>query len=193
MENRPLFLFGNGLSIALSPEFSLKTITNKFIAELKDEEKEFFYELCGGQENLSFDDFEHNFSMLEDAYNSVVKYRRFIESNTGAVFLKRFSLKDPELGDHEAIIKSLYNKYIFQILTLIRGNVTKQGIIDKLSGFTAFLKKELAAGSKAYVFTLNYDLLAEAILLEDIGTENFTDFCSSTSKLKGTEIPKYDF
>jgi hypothetical protein len=40
---------------------------------------------------------------------------------------------------------------------------------------------------------LNYDLLAETILLEDIGTENFTDFCSYTSKIKGTDIPKYDF
>ncbi|WP_186758204.1 SIR2 family protein [Echinicola salinicaeni] len=193
VENTPLFLFGNGLSIALSLDFSLKVITEKFINQLSGIEKEFFEEICGGNSQINFDDFEVNFSVLEDAYNSLKKYRRFTDSVTGKIFLEKFNLIDPELLKHEEIIKSLYEKYIFQILGIIHGNVTKQGIAEKLHNFTRFLKYQFENCKKGYVFTLNYDLLAEAILLEDIGTENLTDFCSATHKFKGTEIDKFDF
>lgn len=192
-DNTPLFLFGNGLSIALSLDFSLKRITEKFIIQLSGIEKEFFEEICGGGDNIDFDDFEANFSIIEDAYNSLRKYRRFIDSDTGKIFIEKFELIDPKLLQHEEIIKSLYDKYIFEILEIIHGNVTKQGIAEKLDGFTKFLKAQFSKNRKGYVFTLNYDLLAETILLEEIGTENLTDFCSATHKFKGTEINKFDF
>ena len=51
----------------------------------------------------------------------------------------------------------------------------------------------MESSPKSYVFTLNYDLLAETILLEEIGTGKFTDFCSPTGKFSGTDISKYDF
>lgn len=192
-KNTPLFLFGNGLSIALSWEFSLKTITEKFISNLDGDEKEFFEEICGGDENINFDDFEANFSLIEDAYNSLKKYRRFIDSKAGKVFLEKFELLNPELIKHEEIIKSLYDKYIFQILGIIHGNVTKIDIAMKLNGFTQFLKQQLSNCKKGYVFTLNYDLLAETILLEEIGSDKMTDFCSATHKYSGTDIDKFDF
>lgn len=192
-KNTPLFLFGNGLSIALSWEFSLKTITEKFISDLDGDEKEFFEEICGGDENINFDDFEANFSLIEDAYNSLKKYRRFIDSKAGKVFLEKFELLNPELIKHEEIIKSLYDKYIFQILGIIHGNVTKVDIAMKLNGFTQFLKEQLSNCKKGYVFTLNYDLLAETILLEEIGSDKMTDFCSATHKYSGTDIDKFDF
>jgi hypothetical protein len=178
--------------MALSPEFSLRIITKKFIDGLEGDEKTFFYELCG-KENLNFEDFEHNFAMLEAAYGSLRKYKQFIDTDTGKFFLNKFSLVDPHLEKHEAVIKSLYDKYIFQILALIQGNVTKAGIEEKLKGFTAFLNKQLTDCERGFVFTLNYDLLAEAILLEDIGSSKITDFCSPTGKFKGSDIQKYDF
>jgi|TARA_R100000501_G_C2630108_1_gene125170 hypothetical protein len=192
-KNTPLFLFGNGLSIALSREFSLKTITEKFISDLDGDEKEFFEKICGGDENINFDDFEANFSLIEDAYNSLKKYRRFIDSNAGKIFLEKFELSNPELIRHEEIIKSLYDKYIFQILGIIHGHVTKVDIAMKLNGFTEFLKQQLSTCKKGYVFTLNYDLLAETILLEEIGSDKMTDFCSATYKYSGTDINKFDF
>jgi hypothetical protein len=190
--SRPLFLFGNGLSIALSSEFALRTITKKFVDGLEGDEKEFFYELCG-KENLNFEDFEFNFALLEEAYGSLRKYRKFIDTPTGEFFLSKFQLTDPNLEKHEAVIKSLYDKYIFQILSLIQGNVTKLGVAEKLKGFTTFLQSELSACQKGFVFTMNYDLLAECILLEDIGTSKITDFCSPSGKFKGSDITKYDF
>lgn len=189
----PLFLFGNGLSIALSPEFSLKTITTKFIHGLDGVEKDFLAALCGGEESLNFDDFEVNFSLIDEAYGNLRKYRKFIESTAGKVLLEKFKLSDPNLQQHEDIIKSLYDKYIFQILGLIHGNVTQKGIQEKLNGFTKFLTTQLGKSQKGYVFTLNYDLLAETILLEDVGSDNITDFCSGASVFAGTTIPKFDF
>ncbi len=192
-DNKPLFLFGNGLSIALLPDFSLKKITNKFISSLSGDKKAYLCELCGGESNLSFDDFELNFSLLEDAYGSLKKYRRFIETQAGKLLLSKFNLPNPDLIKHEEIIKALYDEYIFQILGLIHGNVTKVAIEKKLDKFSAFLKNQLENCSKGYVFTLNYDLLAETILLEQIGSGRFTDFCSPTGYFKGTQIAKYDF
>ncbi|MDM8159656.1 SIR2 family protein [Labilibaculum sp. K2S] len=189
----PLFLFGNGLSIALSGEFSLKNITAKFIAELKGDEMDFFQEICGGNKNINFDDFEANFSQIEDAYSSLKNYRKFIDSKAGEIFLQKFELSNPELIKHEEIIKLLYNRYIYQILGIIHGNVTKVDIERKLKGFTNFLKQQLSCSKKGYVFTLNYDLLAETILLEEIGSNNITDFCSATHKYLGTDIDKFDF
>lgn len=192
-DNRPLFLFGNGLSIALSQEFSLKKITKKFIKQLDGLEKDFLIEICNGEKKINFDDFESNFSLIEDAYNSLRKYQKFIDSKTGKTLIKKFKLSNPELEKHEKIIKSIYDKYIFQILGIIHGNVTQQGIKEKLNLFTKFLKNQLLTCHKGYVFTLNYDLLAETILLEEIGTGKITDFCSATHKFKGTKIDKYDF
>jgi len=190
---QPAFLFGNGLSMALSQDFSLKKITNKFISGLRGDKKAYLFELCGGENNLDFDDFEVNFSLLEDAYSSLKKYRKFIDTPTGALFLSKFSLPNPNLLKHEEIIKSLYDDYIFQILNLIQGNVTKPAISIKLGVFSQFIKSQLENCSSGYVFTLNYDLLAETILLEEIGTTKFTDFCSPAGNFKGTNIPKYDF
>lgn len=164
-----------------------------FIEQLSGLEKDFFVEICGSNGGVNFDDFESNFSLIEDAYNSLIKYRRFIDSDTGKSFLENFQLNDPELVNHELIIKALYDKYIFQILGIIHGNVTKQGVQENLKEFVEFLKTQLENCKKGYVFTLNYDLLAESILLEEIGSEKITDFCSATYKFEGTEIDKFDF
>lgn len=189
----PLFLFGNGLSMALSEEFSLKKITNKFVQGLDGDEKKFLEELCGGVDNLNFDDFEVNFSLIDEAYSSLVKYQRFIESNAGKILLEKFRLPNPNLNQHEAIIKSIYDKYIFEILNLIQGNVTLYGIEACLKEFSTFLANQLSNSPRGYVFTLNFDLLAETILLQNIGTNQITDFCASAYKLKGSSISKFDF
>ncbi len=124
---------------------------------------------------------------------SLIKYQRFIESNAGKVLLEKFNLPNPNLIKHEVIIKSLYDKYIFEILNLIQGNVTLQGIDANLKEFSIFLASQLLRAPRGFVFTLNFDLLAETILLQKIGTNKITDFCVSTKKLKGTSINKFDF
>ena len=150
-------------------------------------------QLCGGEEHISFDDFESNFTYLESAYESLVRYNSFIESNVGEVFLRNFDLKNPGLGQHKSIIEKIYRKYIARILEIIHGNVHLDAIERKLGGFTEFFIRNLKESKKGFVFTLNYDLLVETILLEKLGTDYFTDFCFTSNKLKDTNIPKFDF
>ncbi|MEK3871066.1 MULTISPECIES: SIR2 family protein [Paenibacillus] len=190
---KPLFLFGNGLSVALSSEFALRNITTRFIDELDQEDRDFLMQLCGGEDGLSFDDFESNFTYLESAYESLVKYNSFIESEVGKTFLRNFNLSNPELSNHKKIIEKIYRKYIARILEIIHGNVHLDAIERKLGGFTEFFVRNLRESTKGFVFTLNYDLLVETILLEKLGTNYFTDFCFSANKLKDTNVSKFDF
>lgn len=193
MNNKPLFIFGNGLSIALSPEFSLKTITEKFINSLEGYEKEFLEGISTPQGVLSFDDFEQNFTSIEAALSSLIRYRFFLDSPVGTSFLKQFSLHNPDLIDHETIIKTIYRKYIARILELIHGNVKKSQIEQRLHNFKTFLASTLNESTKSYIFTLNYDLLIETILLDTIGSNEFTDFCFPSGNCKLTGLPKFDF
>ena len=194
--SKPVFIIGNGLSIALSPDFSIKSITEKFIDTMKDEDKEFLEQISqsAGRE-INFDDFEENFAALEMALESLTRYCYFIESNAGKEFLKKYSLKDPELSKHQEIIKRIYDSYIIYILELIQGKVNLKGINDKLFNFVDFFIKKIKYAEKAYIFTLNYDLLIETILINKIGKKNFSDFCICSGKFKfyDTYIDKFNF
>ena len=191
--SKSLFLLGNGLSIALSPDFALRNITMRFIESLTGYEKEFLLGLCSKGAGISFDDFEHNFTFLEASFDSLRKYRLFIESDIGQKFRKQFNLSNPDLLKHEEIIEKIYRGYISRILEIIHGNVHKSSIENYLKNFVAFLTKQIEGSEKTYVFTLNYDLLVEAILLEYLSTEYFTDFCFPSGYIKDTDISKYDF
>lgn len=188
-----LFLFGNGLSIALSKEFSLQTITEKFLKSLKGDEKKYFEELCQIDKVINFNNFEENFSQLEASYIGLKKYRIFIDSKAGNVFLRKFKLRNPNLIEHEKVIKSIYQKYILMVLDIIHGKVKQYEINAKLKPFTEFFIKTLCNSEKGYVFTLNYDLLAETILLENLESREFTDFCVPAGNHKTLQIIKYDF
>ena len=189
-----MFLFGNGLSIALSREFSLKVITEKFISELKDFDREFMEALCRRTINdISFDDFEANFNAIESALLNLKRYRSFIDSSIGIKFLNQFNLANPDLGVHEIIIDRIYTKYINMILEIIHGNVRKDKIVSNLGRFCNFFINEIENSEKCYIFTLNYDLLVETILLEFLGTDKFTDFCHQAGLDKSININKYNF
>ncbi len=188
------FMIGNGLSIALSKDFSLRTITKKFIESLEGEDKEFLLSLANfSNDAINFDDFESNFSSLEAALESLKRYSLFIRSPVGLRMLERFRLTDPQLEKHEEVIDHLYKSYISKILNLIRGHVTVENINSKLKPFIEFLVNKINNSSKVYIFSLNYDLLIEAILLQYIGTKCFTDFCYPSGTLRNTSIDKFDF
>ena len=193
MNSKPLFIFGNGLSIALSSEFSLKTITEKFIESLDGYEKTFLEGISSSQGQLSFDDFETNFAAIEASLASLIRYRKFLDSELGQNFIFQFQLTKPDLLSHELIIQKIYRKYIARILELIHGNVRKAHIEARLKPFKDFLAKYLGASEKGYVFTLNYDLLVETLLLDTLGSLQFTDFCYPSQNCRLTGFPKYDF
>lgn len=188
------FIVGNGLSMALSREFSLKKITETFINNSPPEDKAFLQQIanCSGTA-LSFDDFETNFAAIEVALDSVVQYQQFIETPVGNDFLAQYHLDNPDLNKHATIIKRIYKRYIAQILALIHGNVHLSVMERQLSGFMNFLVEKSKSASKTYFFTLNYDLLVETIFLQKIGPDHFSDFYFPSGKLKTTALDKFDF
>ena len=192
--NEIAFLIGNGLSIALSESFSLRTVTKEFIDSLDGQDKEFLSELAkyNGTE-MNFDDFESNFSDLEASLSSLKRYRNFINSKVGGHFLKKYNLEDPRLEEHETVIDKLYMGYVSKILTLIHGNVRVLHIKKKLTPFVKFFIGKIKGSSRTYILTLNYDLLVETILLEFLVRAHFTDFCCPSGKLSGMDIEKFDF
>jgi len=191
---KPAFLIGNGLSIALSPEFALKKITEKFIASLDENDRGFLQEIsnCAGK-CLNFDNFEENFTAIEAALDSLIRYRRFMDSDVGRQLRENYSLLDPELEKHEKVIRRIYKNYLSQILQLIHGNVRIDHLKERLHPFIDFFLNKFFTCNEMFVFTLNYDLVVETILLQNIGTEAFTDFCFPAGKLNRTSIPKFDF
>ena len=192
--NTPAFIVGNGLSIALSKDFALISITHKFIASLSGSDKAFLQDLSfSNGVDLNFDDFEQNFSSLETALDCLKKYNQFICSDVGEKFIKKYKLIDPELVKHEEIIERIYKQYITQILTLIQGNVRLDAITKNLMPFCNFLKHKVESSTNTYIFSLNYDLLIETILLQYLSSGVFTDFCFTSGKLAGTTIEKFDF
>ena len=190
----PMFLFGNRLSIALSPDFALRLITARFIQSLGPEDKAFVESLSTSQgAQFSFDDFETNFTVIDAANDSLARYVRFLESKAGIGMMQRFGLPNPGLQKHVDIISRLYTSYLSMILGLIRGNVHHDMINSKIAAFSKFLVDQIQKADRCYLFTLNYDLLIETILLNTITGEAFTDFCHSSGMLAGTTIGKYDF
>ena len=192
--SKTMFIIGNGLSIALSKDFSLKKITEKFIERLDSIDREFLTELSASSgEVLNFDDFEANFTKIEAAYESLKRYNNFIKSSAGEILLKTYDLIEPDLNKHEEVIERIYMKYITYILELIHGNIHKDAISENLDGFVKFLINQFENEDKSYVFTLNYDLLVETILLDYLGTDKFADFCNPAGTFSGTDLEKYDF
>lgn len=191
---KPALIIGNGLSIALSSDFSLKSITESFINSMSGDDKLFLQELSSfNGSSMNFDDFETNFTALEAALDSVVKYNKFIDSSVGEKFCGRYKLTNPELDKHIETIQRIYKVYITKILHIIQGNVHHDNINRKLKGFVEFLLSKVESSNELYIFSLNYDLLIEAILLNYVGTNYFTDFCFPAKKLEGTKIDKFDF
>ncbi|OME66039.1 hypothetical protein BSK65_22940 [Paenibacillus odorifer] len=172
---RTVVLAGNGLSVALNRQFSLPNITKRFFDRLKEEHKAFIEHFMGDHYNQL--DFEESIASIEQAYDSLEYYFKFISSQEyGARFSQAYGLNVDELQKHIEAIKNVIYEYTVSILDLIDGNVRQAKIEEQLSGFVSWVKYMSNKDGEIDFFTLNFDLLMETILLENIGTDNFMDF-----------------
>ncbi|RAI88120.1 SIR2-like protein [Paenibacillus pabuli] len=172
---RTVVLAGNGLSVALNLDFALPNITRRFFDRLKEEHKAFIEHFMGDHYNQL--DFEESIASIEQAYDSLEYYNKFISNQAyGTRFSQAYGLNVEELQKHIEAIKNVIHEYTASILDLIDGNVQKAEIEERLSGFVSWINFLSEKGGEIDFFTLNFDLLMETILLENIGTDNFTDF-----------------
>lgn len=189
-----VILTGNGLSVGLNQAFSLQNITQTFYENLPAHHKKFVeHHMERIQKGQYIQvDFEEAIASIEQVHDSLDGYVKFLESeDEGRNFLKTENLKVEELQEHLSKIKEIILSYTASIVEIIDGNVRREQIDKKLSGFSRWLQKQYDEGSDIDLFTLNFDLLIETILLGIVGTDQFTDFHVRRGYWEGAE--KFNF
>ncbi|WP_347549930.1 SIR2 family protein [Pseudalkalibacillus hwajinpoensis] len=167
-------LTGNGLSVGLNPDFSLKSITERFFDRLDEEHRDFIEHHM--KENYSQLDFEEAISSIEQVYDSLAHYNDFLNGEKGSNFLDAYKLENTEIEKHIEAIKTIIHEYTSSILDLIINNVKQKDITDKLQPFVEWLVDTIDTSDEIDLFTLNFDLLLETILLTYYESEKFADF-----------------
>ncbi|KJD45762.1 SIR2 family protein [Paenibacillus terrae] len=167
-------LTGNGLSVALNSDFSLKSITERFFDRLDESHKEFIKHHM--KDNYSQLDFEEAIASIEQVYDSLTHYNGFLIGEKGKNFLDAYKLKNSEFEDHIRAIETIIHQYTSSILDLIINNVKQKDISDKLQPFVDWLVNTIETSEKIDLFTLNFDLLLETILLTYFSKDKFADF-----------------
>lgn len=189
-------LTGNGLSVGLNSDFSLPNITKRFFNRLSLEHKAFVKHHMDNLGKGSYIqlDFEEAIASIEQVYDSLKNYYDFlVKGEDGNEFLKAYNLGRTEIERHLEAIREIIYEYTSSILDLIDGHVRWKEIGDKLSGFIEWLTATIEDADEIDLFTLNFDLLLETILLETIGTEQFLDFHVRRDKWPLIDESRYFF
>ncbi|QSS99545.1 SIR2 family protein [Pontibacillus sp. ALD_SL1] len=172
-------LTGNGLSVGLNASFALENITRRFFERLPDEHKDFIEHHMERLQEGTYDqrDFEKAISSIEQTYDSLKNYYDFLnDEDNGLKFMQAYDLEKIELEKHIEAVQSIIYEYTASILDLIDNQVRKPQIHDKLQHFVDWLEEIIGDTNEVDLFTLNFDLLLETILLDIRGPGGFIDF-----------------
>jgi hypothetical protein len=176
---KKVILTGNGLSVGLNSAFALQNITQVFYNKLSPEHQKFIeHHMERIQKGKYIQvDFEEAIASIEQVHDSLDSYVNFlINEDEGRKYLEAENLTVDELQKHLNKIKEIILTYTTSIVEIIDGNVHWKQIGEKLSGFINWLQSQLQGQNEVDLFTLNFDLLLETILLRIVGTDEFTDF-----------------
>lgn len=167
-------LTGNGLSIALNPEFSIPKITEKFFTRLNPEHRAFVEHHMSVNTNKS--NFEDCIATIETFYDALHDYLEFFRSDAqGKTFAGINGLDIADIQKHEKSIRASIELYMALILEIIDRNVHMHRIRANIPNFVNWLLSIIKADNNVDLFTLNYDLLLETILL-NFREANFMNF-----------------
>lgn len=171
-------LTGNGLSVGLNEAFGLENITKEFYSRLSSEHKAFVQHHMDRMQLGEYVqvDFEEAIASIEQVHDSLDSYVNFLlNADEGKRYLEAEGLTVDELKSHLRKIKEIILSYTASIIEIIDGNVRWEQIDDRLSGFVNWLEKELLTkDNEVDLFTLNFDLLLETILLQLVGNNIVT-------------------
>ncbi|MFD1173029.1 SIR2 family protein [Oceanobacillus picturae] len=167
-------LTGNGLSVALNKEFGLESITKRFFDRLDEEHKSFIEHHM--KSNYNQLDFEEAISSVELALDTLKHYNKFLSQEKGKHFMKSYKLDDSNFNAHLEVIQGIVFEYIASVLDLIDGNVKQSEIENQLNDFVNWLTFTIDNSNEIDLFTLNFDLLLETILLTYYNKRDFADF-----------------
>ena len=192
---KKVVLTGNGLSVGLNSAFALQNITQTFYNKLTIEHQKFVQhhmERIQKGEYVQVD-FEEAIASIEQVHDSLDSYVDFLlNEDEGRRYLEAEDLSVEELQSHLNKIKEIILSYTASIVEIIDGNVHWEQIGGKLSGFVNWLQSELQGKNEVDLFTLNFDLLLETILLRIVGTDDFTDFHVKRGTYDGSDKFNFD-
>jgi hypothetical protein len=167
-------LTGNGLSIALNSEFSISVITEKFFNRLKPEHKAFVEHHISDHTNKS--NFEECIATIETFYDALHDHLDFFSDGLyGNRFTVDHGVNLTEIKKHEQSIRASIDLYMALIVEIIDRNVKMYKIQEKLPNFVKWITSIISANNEVDLFTLNYDLLLETILLS-LDSVQFMEF-----------------
>jgi hypothetical protein len=159
-------LIGNGLSVAANENLRLDALTQAFLDEHADD-REDLDRLLAEVDLGAIDparDFEGIVAGLESA-----------EEVVGAFMSLAGRVDHPDLqqaatilrdGGVTRLIRRLYYAYCAEVLQAI-GELTRGDLVAAVVGFGDWMKELYEAHGQASIFTLNYDLLLERMLIDD--------------------------
>lgn len=159
-------LIGNGLSIAANENLRLAALTQAFLAEHADDREDLDRLLAevdlGAVDPAT--DFEGIVAGLESA-EEVVSAFMSLASRVDHADLQQAAqvLRD---GGVPGLIRRLYYAYCAEVLQAI-GQLTRGDLAAPVVAFADWLKELYEAHGFASIFTLNYDLLLERMLIDD--------------------------
>lgn len=183
-----VFLIGNGLSVAANTDLRLEALTASFLDRHGDD-REALDRLLAEVDLGAVDparDFEGIVAGLESAEEVV---RAFV--------LLAERVEHPDLREAAqllrdrgvtSLIRRLYYAYCAEVLQAI-GELTRGDLAAPVVAFGDWLKEMYQAHGSASIFTLNYDLLLERMLIDDnvLGLKSsVTDFFSGLPERSGS-------
>jgi hypothetical protein len=181
-------LIGNGLSVAANPDLRLEALTTSFLQRHGDD-REALDRLLAEVDLGAVDpavDFEGIVAGLESAEEVVRAFVQLAER-----------VEHPDLREAAqllrdrgvtALIRRLYYAYCAEVLQAI-GELTRGDLAAPVVAFGDWLKAMYQAHGTASIFTLNYDLLLERMLIDDnvLGLRSsVTDFFSGLPERSGS-------
>lgn len=180
-------ILGNGVSVAANPALKLETLTQSFL-ERHGEDRDALDRLLAEVDLGAVDpvrDFEGIVAGLESAEEIVRAFVQLAER-----------VADPDLREAAqllrdrgvtSLIRRLYYAYCAEVLQAI-GELTRGDLAVPVVTFGDWVKAMYQAHGSASIFTLNYDLLLERMLIDDnvLGLQSsVTDFFSGLPARSG--------
>lgn len=178
-------LIGNGLSVALTKNLSLTEISSKFLKRLNGvslEARALVERHISDTRDKS--DFEKCIAGVEKYYDSLhdIERRRNIGVDNSSDWEK----------EERSLLEAIY-LFSALIVEIVNGNVKLRQIESQLKGFVKWLTSIIEEQDQVDLFTLNYDLLLETILLQTLGQGAFMEFYRHAGEWKEIRAPHLYF
>jgi SIR2-like domain len=160
-----VLLLGNGLSIAVNENLRLDRLTATFL-ERRGDERELIERLAAGVSLGAVDpatDFEGIVAGIESAEEVIAAFIRLAHVAARPEFQEAAAVLESQ--GVPALVRRLYYEYCADVLDAIGESARVADIPEPVMQFGKWVKAQHARHGRLSIFTLNYDVLMERMLI----------------------------